>query len=252
MGRTFFDKPPADWQELEELVTQAFFEMGYESYRNYKLCTVRGAANIDVHAVKKTAPIPIVVLCECKYWNQPVPQQVVHSFRTICSDSGAHFGLIISKAGFQSGAELSRASTNVHLMDFDQFQETFFQEWHAGVFTLLTKMHDQLLPILRAWSGVESNGVDLVGKNKIGNVNAFRKYDIFFGSEGNFSRYFSGNSSFPAVINDPRGDPERIEQVTVSSHREYLEIAREAVIDGTNHFELPQIYFSSQGRLLDC
>lgn len=251
MGRAFFDKPPANWQNLEDLVAQAFCEMGYQSNRNYKLSTVRGAVNIDVHAVKETAPIPTRILCECKYWSQPVPQQVVQGFRTICSDSGAHFGLIISKAGFQSGAELSRTSTNVHLMNFEQFQETFFQEWQKGAFSLLAKMKDQILPIFRVCSGMESDGLELVGRKGLENVNVLEKYDMFFGSKGGYLQYFLGNSSFPTVINDPRGDPDRLRQVSISSHREYLEIAREAVIDVTNLFGLPEIYFSRQGRLLD-
>ena len=99
MTGNFFDHAPETWQELEEMVQQAFAEMGYESSRNYKLKTVRGTVDIDVHAIKSSTPIPTVVLCECKHWDKSVPQSVVHGFRTVCSDAGAHFGLIISKRG---------------------------------------------------------------------------------------------------------------------------------------------------------
>src|SRR5262245_40369946 len=126
MARLFFDHEPGSWQELEELTQQAFEEMGYESNRNYLLPTVRGTVRIDVHAIRTSSPIPTVVLCECKHWDKPIDQNAILSFRTICQDAGAHYGLIISKKGFQSGAETSRISTNVHLMSFSEFQDTFF------------------------------------------------------------------------------------------------------------------------------
>jgi restriction endonuclease Mrr len=118
----FFDREPNNWHQLEEMVQQAFAEMGYESNRAHKIQTVRGTVEIDVHAIKTSTPIPTIVLCECKYWDKPVPQHVVHTFRSVCSDAGAHFGLIISRRGFQSGAEISRTATNIHLMDFVEFQ----------------------------------------------------------------------------------------------------------------------------------
>src|SRR5213080_4807970 len=45
----------------------------------------------DGHAVP-----PAVYLCECKFWTRPVPQEVVHAFRTVISDAGAHRGFVIS------------------------------------------------------------------------------------------------------------------------------------------------------------
>jgi hypothetical protein len=48
MSDLIFDTEPANWQELEDLVCQAFQEMGYESRRNEAVKTVRGKVNIDV------------------------------------------------------------------------------------------------------------------------------------------------------------------------------------------------------------
>src|SRR5438128_10182598 len=106
--RCFFDATPSKWQELEAMVAQAFAEMGYDTHRNHEVVTVRGRVKIDVHAVKTTTPIPTIVLCECKHWNKAVEQSVIHGFRSICADIGAHFGLVISKVGFQSGANETR------------------------------------------------------------------------------------------------------------------------------------------------
>jgi hypothetical protein len=44
------------------------------------------------------------------------PQQIVHSFRTVMADTGAHRGHTISRAGFQSGAFEATANTNIDLV----------------------------------------------------------------------------------------------------------------------------------------
>ena len=251
MAAKFFDRTPESWQDLEEMVKQAFAEMGYISNRGHKLKTVRGTVEIDVHATKESTPIPTVVLCECKHWDKPIPQNVIHGFRTVCSDAGAHFGLIISKKGFQPGAEETRTATNIHLMNFEEFQSTFFGEWMTGAMMLLARMRDQLLPIFRAFSGLQDNGLDLIDIETIEGVDAFNKYSVFFGYDGGYSLFFIQGASFPATINDPRGDPREITQVIVQSHREYLEIAREAVVEGTKRFNLPAIYFSDTGQILN-
>jgi Restriction endonuclease len=243
MAAKIFDENPETWQHLEDMVNQAFIEMGYESQRSYPLTTVRSTVDIDVHAVKTSTPIPTIVLCECKYWNKRVPQQVVHGFRTVCSDAGAHFGLIISRKGFQPGAKTSRTGTNVHLMDFAEFQETFFGEWRSGVFLMLAQMRDQLLPILRASSGLQESGLDVINAKTVDGIDAWGKYQIFFGNDGGYANFFILRGSFPATFNDPRGDPRKITLVTANSHRQYLEIAREAVHECTRVFNLPELYF---------
>ncbi|WP_442852528.1 restriction endonuclease [Roseobacter sp. SK209-2-6] len=88
---------------------------------------------MDVDAVQN-GPFPLLVLCECKYWQQPVPQSVVHALKVVCSDAGANQGLIISKKGFQSGAEEKPLFTNVRLKTFGQFQETYFLDWRRSCF----------------------------------------------------------------------------------------------------------------------
>ena len=249
MNKLFFDHEPRDWKELEELVLQAFDEMGYQSSRNYPLTTVRGIARIDVHAIRTSSPIPTIVLCECKYWDKPVDQNAILSFRTICQDAGAHYGLIISRRGFQPGAESSRTLTNVHLMNFMQFQDTFFSEWRTGAFMMLSRMRDQLLPLQRAEAGLQEYGLDLVDQSAIEGIDCLKKFGILLGWDGRYSAYFIEGNEFPAKVVDPRGDPRKICHITVNSHREYLEIARQAVLENIARFRLPPIFFSLDGKL---
>lgn len=229
-----FDTSPQTWQHLEEMVNQAFSEIGYESYRNHELSTVRGTIQIDVYAIKTSSPIPTIVLCECKYWNKPVEQNVIYSFRSICSDVGAHYGIIISKAGFQSGATESREATNIHLLSFSEFESTFFEEWRTGIFLKFVEMYDSLLPLI---PGNPTYANDRELQEKLCSINIFDKYNIFFGSQ-RYTSYFIERGDFPIIITDPRGDPNDLELVTIESHRQYFEVAKQACIDARNHFHI--------------
>jgi hypothetical protein len=64
MSDLIFDTEPTNWQELEDLVCQAFEEMGYESKRDEEIQSVCGKAKIDVYAVKQSNPIPTIIFCE--------------------------------------------------------------------------------------------------------------------------------------------------------------------------------------------
>jgi len=129
-------------------------------------------------------------------------------------------------------------------MDFADFQNTFFDEWRTGATMMLARMHDQLLPVFRAAAGMQEHGLDIIGHDAIEGIDPFRKYSIFFGADGTYSDFFINRRSFPATFNDPRGDPRKLYPVTASSHREYLEIARQAVLEGNQHYKLPTKYFS--------
>jgi hypothetical protein len=83
-----FDHEPAGWRELQDRVAQLFSEIGCEVKVAEKVKLVRGEKEIDV-AVRDPHTTPVsVYLCECKFWRKPVPQEVIHSFRTVVSDSG--------------------------------------------------------------------------------------------------------------------------------------------------------------------
>jgi hypothetical protein len=178
MKKHIFDHSPDSWQELEKMVLQAFLEMRYKAERNFEVSTVRGKVKIDVYAENEQNPIPTIILCECKHWNKNVDQNVVYSFRSICDDIGAHYGLIISKKGFQSGAETTREATNIHLLDFDQFQQTFYDEWRNGVFMTLTQMRDKLIPLV---PGNPNSTINAKLLKSYDPSYLFDKYSIFFG-----------------------------------------------------------------------
>ena len=229
--RRFFDDEPESWQDLELRVQQAFAEMGYESHRDYALQTVRGTVRIDVYAVKHSTPIPTIVVCECKHWKKPVDQAVVFTVRSVCADTGAHFGLIISKVGFQPGAEETRTATNVHLLDFTRFQETFFAEWRTGMFMKLVQLAEPLRPLLFNRFSGKAPALE----ERLKGVNVVDKYAIYFG-EANYSAFFVDDGEFPLDTYDPRGDPKVLRPITIVSHRHFYEVSAEGVADARRYF----------------
>jgi hypothetical protein len=234
MNKRIYDNDPNNWQELEEMVCQAFIEMRYKAQRNYEVDTIRGKVKVDIYAVNENNPISTVVLCECKYWNKPVSQNVVYAFRSICADIGAHHGLIISKKGFQSGAEKTRESTNVHLLDFTNFQETYYDEWRQGVFMSFAKMDSKLRHL------IPYNPHSTIDKNLLHKYDPFalwNKYSFYWGDHG-YANYFIGNQEFPVNLIDPRGDPNNKNEIIISSHREYFEIGKQAYNDACKIFNL--------------
>lgn len=228
--RAFFDSEPDTWQDLELLVHQAFEEMGYEASRNHELNTVRGRVRTDVYAVKTTTPIPTVVVCECKHWKKAVDQNVVYALRSVCSDVGSHFGLIISKVGFQSGAHETREATNVHLLDFAEFQSTFYSEWKTGIFMRIAELAEPLQPLV--YNRFSGNDPDLAAR--LEGVNVFKKYAVFFGDH-RYTDFFIEDQPFPTRTFDPRGDPHVLHEINVATPRQFYELCVAGAADARRH-----------------
>jgi hypothetical protein len=202
---------------------------------------VGGKVNIDVYAVKRSNPIPTIILCECKYWRKRVEKSVILSFRSICADAGAHYGIVISKKGFQSGAAATREQTNIHFLKFREFQRTFFDEWRSGICMQLSRMCDVLMPLTLYGVKLQtlhyvSNTVEI--KSKVIGVNISQKYEIFLGGARRYTSFFIDRGEFPIVITDPRGDPHRLENMKIESPRQYVNIAKEGYEQACRYFSL--------------
>lgn len=141
-----FDNEPADWRDLQNLVAQMFSEMGADVFVGERVKLVRGAKEIDVRVVDKGTVPPSVYLCECKFWRNAVPQEVVHAFRTVMGDFGAHRGFLISREGFQAGAFEAAGNTNLNLVTFPELQELFFDRWIISVSHRFMPYADRLFP----------------------------------------------------------------------------------------------------------
>lgn len=141
-----FDDEPGDWRDLQNRVGQLFFEMGCTVEIGKTIELVRGKKEIDVFVRDPLQTPQSTYLIECKFWNSAVPQEVVHSFRTIVADSGAHHGFIVSKAGFQSGSYEAARMTNIDLCTFEELQKVFFDRWKKSIALKYMPAADRIFP----------------------------------------------------------------------------------------------------------
>jgi len=123
------DKLPAAWDQLEELVTAILNECGMKARRHASLQLPRGSVDVDVLAEETVDGIVHRTICECKNWQANIPKEVVHAFRTVMQETGAHRGYIISRVGFQVGAFEAARATNIELATFAEFQNIYFEKW---------------------------------------------------------------------------------------------------------------------------
>ncbi len=124
----------SQWKMLQDFVCRILNECGYHAESPKKIDVVRGQVEVDVYAIDEKSQPQFIYICECKNWDKRIPQEVVHSFRTVVNDSGAHIGMIISSKGFQSGAYEAAKSTNIKLLSWEEFQNEFCDRWYEEFF----------------------------------------------------------------------------------------------------------------------
>jgi hypothetical protein len=143
---------PDTWQDLESGVARILNEAGLLAQQGKTLETARGSVNVDVVASDDTINPSVLTIFECKYWKRPVPQTVIHAFRTIVVDSGANAGLIVSRRGFQAGAEDAAQFSSIRLVDWHKFQELYADRWldnymKPQVSSVLGSLHEYVEPM---------------------------------------------------------------------------------------------------------
>ncbi|MDR6760257.1 hypothetical protein J2Y38_000436 [Flavobacterium sp. 2755] len=126
---TIYENEPKTWKDLQNKSAEILTVCGYTCKTEKEIITVREKINVDVYAEMNSHISRSIIICECKFWKKKVPKNVVHSFRTIIADYGANYGLIISKMGFQSGAFDAIKNSNIQLVNWPEFENTFRAEW---------------------------------------------------------------------------------------------------------------------------
>lgn len=86
--------PTNDWQALQNQVSKFLNEARYSAETEKVIYTVRGDIEVDVFVTSKYEMLNQFI-CECKCWNTIVPQEKIHAFRTVVSDSGSMLGIFI-------------------------------------------------------------------------------------------------------------------------------------------------------------
>ena len=139
-----YSSDPADWRDLQAKVGAILRTCGCDVEIEKTIATVRGPVEVDVLAIDGAMTPPLTYICECKFWARAVDKSVIHGFRTVVADYGAHVGYIISRAGFQSGAFEAARNSNIRLVDWQQFQQDFLERWKEGRYEGLRPVFERL------------------------------------------------------------------------------------------------------------
>jgi len=140
------DQTPATWRDLQEGVARIFRDCGFDAAVEKPVNLVRGQAQVDVVATEDKLGRRTVIFCECKHWGAPIPQTVVHSFRTVVQDAGANHGYIVTSSRYQPGAIAAAELSNVRLLTWEEFQAEFQQQWIETF--LLPEVERHLNPLI--------------------------------------------------------------------------------------------------------
>lgn len=126
---------PENWKDLQNKVGEILSQFNFKVDIERKVKSIRSEIEIDVYAEENIDNRRYLILCECKMWNSNIPQLYVHGLRTVINDIGANKGYIISTSDFQKGSINSVESTNVELLNWQEFQKVFFKSWYVNYFS---------------------------------------------------------------------------------------------------------------------
>lgn len=133
---------PETWQDLQNKVGEILEKCGFQVEVEKSLKSVRGKVEIDVYAEENIKGRKYSIICECKHWKSNIPQNIIHGFRTVVNDLGANISIIITTSDFQSGSVESADMTNIKLLNWQDFQNEFFESWYSKFFyTTMTVSH---------------------------------------------------------------------------------------------------------------
>ena len=172
---------PENWKQLQEYVNIIFTNIGYESYVEKKIKTPRGNIDIDVYALDNSSINKDKYVVECKWWNNKVPQTVIHAFTTVMAEIGGNFGYVITKIGFQSGAKKYLNFTNIKAITFLEFQQLYFKIWYNNFFRpYLISFSNNLIDYIEPINSRRFKYFDELSENqKVKYFDLFDKYEEF-------------------------------------------------------------------------
>ena len=92
---------------------------------------IRTSHDIDVVVTSKHAGFQVKWIVECKCWRTAISKLHVFALREIVIDIGADRGILLSEAGFQSGAREAAHLTNVQLTSLAALRSSTVSEVFA-------------------------------------------------------------------------------------------------------------------------
>jgi hypothetical protein len=104
-----------NWKDYQEEAAAFFRSLGLTASTDVTVKGVRTSHDVDVLVKSIHVGFEATWIVECKHWQTRVSKLHVLALREIVSDVGADRGILLSEAGFQSGAIEAATLTNVQV-----------------------------------------------------------------------------------------------------------------------------------------
>lgn len=104
-----------NWKDYQEEAAEFFRSLGLDANTDVTIQGVRTKHDVDVLVKSHLYGFDVTWIVECKRWKEPVSKLHVLALREIVTDAGADRGILLSEAGFQSGAVEAAHLTNVQV-----------------------------------------------------------------------------------------------------------------------------------------
>ncbi len=232
-----FENEPQTWQQLQTYVGQMFEECGFETEVSKVVELVRGKKEIDVYAKEVHGEYQPIILVECKFWNSPIPQEIIHSFRTVVSDYGANIGFIVSKVGFQSGSFEAIEKTNIHLVDLKELEKVYYMKWLRTMPKKYLDLADKLFPYWDPCGGKIPTSKDKFSWDNTRLVhNAYKPICSIGPWDLENPNYHE--RKFPMTIPIIDDDLNQVSIETIRSYRQYFDVVERDKEKALKHFKI--------------
>ncbi len=129
------------WKRYQEETASFFRSLGCDVEVDATVKGARAKHKVDVLVRFRRFGLETKWVVECKLWQTSVPKEKVLALKSTIEDVGADRGILVSSAGFQSGAVRAATSTNISLTSLDELKETAEEELVSSVLhTLETRV----------------------------------------------------------------------------------------------------------------
>jgi hypothetical protein len=210
-----------------------FSECGFETVVSKVVKLVRGKKEIDVYARDNQSEYKPEILVECKYWNKPINQEVVHSFRTVVNDYGASIGFIVSKVGFQKGCIEATTKTNIKLVTLRGIENLYFERWKKAMARKHRRYADLLFPY---WDYPGKRVIDggTIDSEKMNLIHHAYMPICGLGPRDDIASDFTRPITVP-IIND---NIEVVGTLTIKTYREFFDFIDRNKEKALKHFKI--------------
>jgi restriction system protein len=136
-------RTPPPWRIYQEEVAVFFRSLGLQATTDELVYGVRTSHRVDVAVRWTRFGLNLFWIIECKRWRRRVSKVHVLALQSIVQQVGADRGLMMSEAGFQTGAEEVARRSNVHLMSLSDLRVSAENELGMiGLRSLLSRVGD--------------------------------------------------------------------------------------------------------------